>query len=129
MITLDTQIWILIYSFISGILFGVSFDIYKIIIGHSSNKLFNFLKDILFWVLIGVLIFCFLLYTQYAILSLYTYFYIFFGIVTYFKIISRFVFSIIETIVNKISITLRLIFKNIFYFIFSIFNKKNNKSL
>ena len=85
MLTLKTQILVLLYSFISGILFGVIFDMYKIILGVFSSKVINLIKNILFWILIGLVMFWFLLYTQYAIISFYTCFYIFFGIIFYLR--------------------------------------------
>lgn len=129
MLTLNTQVFVLLYSFFSGMLFGAMFDIYKIILGTFSSKLFSFLKDFLFWMLIGLLMFCFLLYTQYAIISFYTCFYIFFGIVFYLKVISRFLFPLLRNFMNKFLAIVRILFKNVFYFAFSIFGKKNNKSL
>ena len=132
MINLNIQILILIYSFLSGIIFGFSFDIYRAIIWESQNKIIKFIKDAIFWVVVGIGVFCFLLYTQYAILSFYTYFYIFLGIIFYLKIISCFIFLKIKKAVYIFLSIFRIVFKNTFYIfsniLFRIFNidiKKN----
>lgn len=128
MINLNEQILILIYSFLSGIIFGISFDVYKILMGNSK-KILAFIKCMLFWVIVGISVFCFLLYTQYAILSFYTYFYIFLGAFIYLKFISKFLFNRVKKLIFSIKSFLRVVFKNIFYLILKIFTGKRSKSL
>lgn len=128
MINLNEQILILIYSFLSGIIFGISFDVYKIIMGNSK-KVLGFIKCTIFWIIVGIGVFWFLLYTQYAILSFYTYFYIFLGSFIYLKFISKFLFNKVKNLIFSIRSFLRVVFKNIFYLILKIFTGKGSKSL
>lgn len=129
MISLNTQILILLYSFLSGIILGFGFDLYRMFILRSKNIFLNFINSGVFWVFIGVGIFYFLLNTQYAILSLYTYFYIFLGVVFYLKVISKIIFYKLRSFIYCILFMVRLIFKNVMYLFAKIFNKKINKSL
>ncbi|HJC99644.1 spore cortex biosynthesis protein YabQ [Candidatus Arthromitus sp. SFB-turkey] len=129
MINLGIQVLILLYSFLSGIVFGISFDVYRILVGNSKKNFFNFIKCSIFWIIIGIIVFCFLLYTQYAILSFYTYFYIFLGVVFYLKFISKNIFLKVKILINGILTVFRIIFKNMCYTFLRIFNKKINKSL
>lgn len=129
MISLNTQLLILLYSFLSGIIFGFGFDLYKIFILKSKNVFMNFINSSIFWIFVGVGIFYFLLNTQYAILSLYTYFYIFLGAIFYLKIISKSIFGKLKSFIDFILFVIRLTFKNIVYLFVRIFNKKINKSL
>lgn len=129
MISLNTQVLILLYSFLSGVIFGFGFDLYKIFILKSKNIFMNFINSGIFWMFVGVGIFYFLLNTQYAILSLYTYFYIFLGVIFYLKIISKSIFGKLKSFIDFILFVIRLTFKNIVYLFVRIFNKKINKSL
>lgn len=129
MISLNTQILILLYSFLSGIILGFGFDLYRMFILRSKNIFLNFINSGVFWVFIGIGIFYFLLNTQYAILSLYTYFYIFLGVVFYLKVISKIIFYKLRSFIYCILFMVRLIFKNVMYLFAKIFNKKINKSL
>lgn len=129
MISLSTQILILLYSFLSGIIFGFGFDLYKLFIFRTKNIFLNFISSGLFWIFIGVSIFYFLLNTQYAILSLYTYFYIFLGVVFYVKVISKIIFCKIREVFDFLLFSIRIIYKNLLYLFVRIFNKKINKNL
>ena len=102
---------------------------YRILVGNSKKNFFNFIKCSIFWIIIGIIVFCFLLYTQYAILSFYTYFYIFLGVVFYLKFISKNIFLKVKILINGILTVFRIIFKNMCYTFLRIFNKKINKSL
>lgn len=129
MISLREQILILLYSFISGIIFGIGFDLYRVLIFKTKNVVINVISSIIFWTLIGVGVFLFLLYTQYAILSLYTYFYIFLGSIFYLKFISKLVFNrLINLIENVFKFILR-VFKFLNHLFGKIFSEKVNKNL
>lgn len=129
MINLGVQVLILLYSFFSGVVFGISFDVYRILVGNSRKNFLNFIKCSIFWIVIGIMVFYFLLCTQYAILSFYTYFYIFLGVIFYLRVISKNIFLKVKILINGILSVLRIIFKNICYTFLRIFNKKINKSL
>ena len=125
MINLDIQILILFYSFISGVIFGIGFDIYRVLFRDVYYKVFRIIIDHIFWMVVGVLVFIFLLNTQYAILSFYTYFYILLGIIFYTKCISIFIYRIINNLVGFLLEIIRYIFKNLIYIISRVVNKKN----
>ena len=124
MINLDIQILILFYSFISGVIFGIGFDIYRVLFRDVYYKVFRIIIDHIYWMVVGVLVFIFLLNTQYAILSFYTYFYILLGIIFYTKCISIFIYRIINNLVGFLLEIIRYIFKNLIYIISRIVNKK-----
>ena len=113
MINLDIQILILFYSFISGVIFGIGFDIYRVLFRDVYYKVFRIIIDHIYWMVVGVLVFIFLLNTQYAILSFYTYFYILLGIIFYTKCISIFIYRIINNLVGFLLEIIRYIFKNL----------------
>ena len=121
MVSLNTQALILLYSFFSGIIFGISFDIYRSVFFKFKEGIVKFIRDILFWIFIGVFVFYFLLYTQYAIFTFYTYFYIFLGILFYFKFVSWFLFLKINAIILGIFYFFRIVFRNISYVFYKMF--------
>lgn len=126
MINLDVQVFILFYSFISGIICGVGFDIYRILFRSMNNKILGFIRDSSYFIIIGLIVFWFLLYTQYAILSVYTYFYVFLGLVFYLKVISKFVFPKVQKIIEFIGFIFRYTFRTIIYFLSRGIGKKNS---
>ncbi len=126
MINLDTQLFILLYSFLSGIIFGIGFDIYKIIFIFRGNKALNLIRDVMYFFVVGVLVFYFLLYTEYAIFSIYTYFYMFLGLIFYLKCISRFILPIVKWVLRVIGLIFRYLSKYIPYFILKFNIKKNS---
>lgn len=126
MINLDVQVFILFYSFISGIICGVGFDIYRILFRSMNNKILGFIRDSSYFIIIGLIVFWFLLYTQYAILSVYTYFYVFLGLVFYLKVISKFVFPKVQKIIEFIGFIFRYMFRTIIYFLSRGIGKKNS---
>lgn len=125
MIHLDTQVMILVYSFLSGIIFGLGFDIYRILFSKSRSKIIAFIKGCVYFLIIGIIVFSFLLYTQYAVLSFYTYFYIFLGIVFYLKLISKFMYSKVNKFIESIAASFKYIFKYILYIFLRGIRKKN----
>ncbi len=75
-LTLTMQFNLLMYSVIAGIITGFLFDIYRSIRGLNSIKIITVIEDILFWILTALIIFTFLLYTNYAFLTPYVYIFI-----------------------------------------------------
>ena len=70
---LDTNIQfsIILYALLAGILTGLMFDLYRIIRGSKVPKVIIVVEDILFWGLAAMVVFAFLLYTNYAFLCWY----------------------------------------------------------
>lgn len=126
MINLDIQVFILFYSFISGIICGIGFDVYRILFRSMNNKILGIIRDSAYFIVIGLIVFWFLLYTQYAILSVYTYFYIFLGVIFYLKVISRFIFPKVQKLIEIIGYILRYIVKNVAYMFSRLVCKKNS---
>ncbi|MDR3596572.1 spore cortex biosynthesis protein YabQ [Clostridium sp.] len=112
---LNMQINLVIYSLIGGIITGILFDIYRGIRGLNSLKILNVIEDLLFCVLIALVVFTFLLYTNYAFLTPYVYAFIIIATLMYFKFISKYFYTI-EIIIGKALYKLiRILLKNMWY--------------
>lgn len=114
-LSLNMQFNLVIYSLISGFITGLLFDIYRGIRGLNSIKILILIEDILFWILTALIIFTFLLYTNYAFLTLYVYVFIVISILLYFRFISKYVYSSEKTIAKGLAKYIRIMFKNIIY--------------
>jgi spore cortex biosynthesis protein YabQ len=112
---LNMQINLVIYSLIGGIITGILFDIYRGIRGLNPLKILNVIEDLLFCILIALIVFTFLLYTNYAFLTPYVYMFIIIATLLYFRFISKYFYGI-EIMVGKSSYKLiRILLKNIWY--------------
>ena len=128
---LDTNIQfsIILYALLAGILTGLMFDLYRIIRGSKVPKVIIVVEDILFWVLSAMVIFTFLLYTNYAFLGVYVYVFMLISLGLYMKFVSNKCIRFELKVVNGVGKMLRVIFKNIIYpfkFIFYNITGKNN---
>ena len=128
---LDTNIQfsIILYALLAGILTGLMFDLYRIIRGSKVPKAIIVIEDILFWVLAAMIIFAFLLYTNYAFLGVYVYAFMLISLGLYMKFVSNKCIRFELEVVNGVSKIFRIIFKNIIYpfkIIFYNITGKNN---
>lgn len=114
-LTLTMQTNLVVCSLIAGVITGIMFDIYRGIRGLNSIKILIVIEDILFWILTALIVFTFLLYTNYAFLTPYVYVFIVIAILLYFRFISRYLYSSEKTIAKKLIKTIRILFKNICY--------------
>ncbi len=114
-LSLDVQIDILVYSILSGILVGILFDLYNIIRGLKIPKIIVVIEDLLFWILAAIIVFTFLLYTNYAFLGPYVYIFMVLTVILYLKFISPTVFRIEKYLISKIAKVIRITFKNVVY--------------
>ncbi|MDV4150258.1 spore cortex biosynthesis protein YabQ [Clostridium sp. AL.422] len=114
-LSLGVQFDIVIYSILSGILAGILFDLYNIIRGFRIPKIIIIIEDILFWILTAIIVFAFLLYTNYAFLGPYVYIFMIITLILYLKLISPVVFKAEKYIISKIGKFIRILFKNIIY--------------
>lgn len=114
-LTLNMQINLVVCSLIAGWITGVMFDIYRGIRGLNSIKILIAIEDILFWILAALIVFTFLLYTNYAFLTPYVYVFIVIAILLYFKFMSRYFYSSEKTIAKRLTKIIRILFKNICY--------------
>ena len=114
-LTLEVQFNIVLYSIFSGILTGILFDLYNIIRGVKVPKIIVFIEDILFWILTAIIVFAFLLYTNYAFLGPYVYIFMILTLSIYLRFISPKVLKFELYIINKISKFIRVILKTTIY--------------
>ena len=115
LLEINMQFNIVIYSIIAGIITGILFDIYRIIRDLNSKREVAMIEDILFWILAGMIIFTFLLYTNYAFLTPYVYIFIIISLLFYFKFISQYFYNAEKIIVNGICRIIRVTIKNLLY--------------
>ncbi|WP_123054819.1 spore cortex biosynthesis protein YabQ [Clostridium sp. JN-1] len=88
-ISITKQFECFVFSITAGIMTGVLFDIYKIIRGYGIiNKFISFLEDLLFWILAAIIVFIFLIVTDYIYIGAYVYMLIAIGICIYIKLFS-----------------------------------------
>lgn len=128
---LDTNIQfsIILYALLAGILTGLMFDLYRIIRGSKVPKVVIVIEDTLFWVLAAMVIFAFLLYTNFAFLGPYVYIFMLISLAIYMKFISNKCINFELYVVNAVGKVFRIIFKNISYpfkIIFHNITGKNN---
>ena len=112
---IDSQLNILIYSILSGVLVGILFDLYNIIRGRKIPKIIIVVEDILFWILTAVIVFTFLLYNNYAFLGPYVYIFMIITIILYLKLISPKIIKFEMYSISKLSYFIRILLKNIIY--------------
>lgn len=112
---IDSQLNILIYSILSGVLVGILFDLYNIIRGKKIPKIIIVVEDILFWILTAVIVFTFLLYNNYAFLGPYVYIFMIITIILYLKLISPKIIEVEMYSISKLSYFIRILLKNIIY--------------
>lgn len=130
---LDTnfQFRLLLCSLAAGIITGILFDIYRIIRGSEHiNKVFIYIEDALFWLLASIVVFIFLLRTNYAYISAYVYAFIGLGIYLYMKLLSR-TFIKIESAIGRIfAKTFRILFNRTVYpFKLASYNLKKRRKI
>lgn len=112
---INMQVNIVIYSFIAGIITGILFDIYRIFRGINKIKIITIVEDLLFWCLASLIIFTFLLYMNYAFLTLYVYVFIAVSLMIYLRFFSGFFYGLEKQFVQKFYKMLRVVLKNILY--------------
>lgn len=112
---INIQYNIIIFSLLGGVLTGVLFDGYRLIRGVGIPRAIVVLEDLLFGVLCGLIVFIFLLYTNYAFLGFYVYIGIVVGFMLYIRTLSSMVLKLERNGTRKINKGWRIVFKNISY--------------
>ncbi|MGL5378810.1 spore cortex biosynthesis protein YabQ [Clostridium sp.] len=123
------QVDIVVYAILAGLLTGIIFDLYRIIRGVKLPKVILIFEDILFWILTALIVFTFLLYTNYAFLGPYVYAFMVVSLIIYIKFISPTVFKFEKRLFIAGGKVTRLLFKNAIYpfkVIYSDISGKNN---
>lgn len=112
---LNMQVNLVIYSLIAGIITGILFDIYRGIRGLNPLKILNVIEDLLFCVLIALIVFTFLLYTNYAFLTPYVYMFIIIAALLYFRFLSTYFYETEIIMGRSLYKLIRILFKNVWY--------------
>ncbi|OFI06568.1 spore cortex protein YabQ [Clostridium acetireducens DSM 10703] len=129
-ISISQQLKLVIFSIIAGQITGMLFDLYRLIRGFKvDNKLVTFIEDTLFWIFSAILVFVFLLFTNYAYIGLYVYFCIAIGIIIYLKFISktflRIQYKFLKNLMKFFRILVNILLYPLESLIYKIRNKKN----
>lgn len=120
---LKVQIDIVFYAILAGLLLGVMFDSYRIIRGNRVPKIIKSIEDILFSILAAIIVFLFLLYTNYAFLGFYIYLLIGISAGIYLVLISPKLMIIERNFINRVGFIFRILYKYIMYPLRIIMNK------
>ena len=99
------QFSIIMYAILAGILTGAMF----------VNKVTIAIEDILFWILAAMIVFAFLLYTNYAFLGAYVYIFMILSLALYIRFISDICVKFELKLVNILAKVFRVIFKHLIY--------------
>ena len=126
------QLKLLLFSILAGVLTGFLFDTYRIVRGFESiPKIFIIVEDILFWILAAIIVFIFLLITNYAFISMYVYIFIFLGIYVYMRCISKYFTTVQYIIIRNLARILRITTNFLFYplrLLFYSLGEKNKRN-
>ena len=125
---ISMQFNIVFFSILAGIITGILFDMYRIIRGLNYFKVVMIVEDILFWILTSIVVFTFLLYTNYAFLTPYVYIFICCTILFYIRFISKYFYNIEKSILAIIFKCIRVILKNLSYPLKLVFYKIIDKN-
>lgn len=128
LLQLSIQFDIIIYSLLAGIITGILFDAYRVIRGYKVPKFIIVIEDMLFWILCALVVFTFLLYTNYAFLGLYVYVFIGIAVTLYIKLISPYILKTERTIGKNFSKSFRVCAKNFIYPFKVFMSKMGNKN-
>ena len=129
LLDINIQFKIVIFAILSGIIIGFLFDIYREFRGVCKNKILITIEDILFWILAAMIVFAFLLYTNYAFLGAYVYIFMILSLALYIRFISDICVKFELKLVNILAKVFRVIFKHLIYPFKVIFHNiigKNN---
>ncbi|NFV14367.1 spore cortex biosynthesis protein YabQ [Clostridium sporogenes] len=128
-ISISKQLGLLIFSFLSGLITGIFFDIYRSIrMDKNLSPIIKIVEDILFWCLVAIVIFIFLLYNNCAFIGIYVYLWIAIGLFIYMFFISKYLNPIFVYVVKNISKFFRIVINIVVYpFKILIYKIKSNK--
>jgi len=129
-ISLMTQVNLVVFSTLAGVLTGILFDSYRLIRGFENpSRIITFVEDTLFWIFTGIVVFMFLLFTNYAYIGIYVYMYIALGLYIYIKFISKTYIRIQYGVMKTVGKVLRVLLNILLYPFYLVFHniKEKNK--
>lgn len=127
--TVASQSNLLLFSMLAGVLTGMLFDLYRVLRGFENpNKILTFIEDTLFWILTSIIVFIFLLKTNYAYMREYVYITIALGILIYISVLSKSFIKVEYKIIGIIIKFTRIIFNYVFYPIKLLFYRLKRKN-
>jgi spore cortex biosynthesis protein YabQ len=132
--SISTQINLLLFSILAGVITGVLFDFYRVFRGlENPNIIVTFIEDTLFWILTAIIVFIFLLSTNYAYMREYVYISIAVGVFLYMWLLSKFFiraqYKIIRTTAKFFRLTFNFVVYPIQLLIYNIKRKNKQKIL
>lgn len=114
--TMPEQINMFIFSILSGVIIGIFFDLYRTIRGFERvNSIIMTIEDILFWILMGIIIFIFMLYTSYAYMSFNIFAYMVLGFAVYNLLFSKKIMKGLISVFMSLGKFNRIIFYRLIY--------------
>lgn len=125
--TLYTQIRLLVFNVVTGLMIGLLFDIYRLIRGDIYSKVVAALEDIIFWILSAFIVFSFMMYTNSAFMSIYVLLLIIFGVYIYMCLISKLSSKVIKAAAGFIFKLFRVIINILIYPLQIALMKKKSK--
>ena len=94
---------IFLASINTGLIAGMIYDCYRVFRYYSKpNKILSFIEDLIFWLIISLVFFFTLIRTTEGILRGYLFVGFILGIGIYFKLVSKYIFSLIKGIIQLI---------------------------
>ncbi|WP_411679646.1 spore cortex biosynthesis protein YabQ [Clostridium thailandense] len=131
-ISISQQFGLIVFSLVSGIITGIMFDFYRLIRGgNNPSKIIAFIEDTLFWILTAVVVFIFLLYTNYAYIGMYLYMWIIIGIYLYMKLASKIFISSQYKVLKFLGKSFRISINTILYpfqLLLCLIKRKNKRN-
>ncbi|WP_333886618.1 spore cortex biosynthesis protein YabQ [Clostridium sp.] len=131
-ISIEEQIRLIIFSIMAGIITGILFDFYRLIRGYSNlSRIIMLIEDTLFWIFTAIIVFIFLLCTNYAYMGMYAYVLLAVGIYIYMRFFSNMFIKVHKKLFRMWGRTLRVIINILCYpFQYIIYNiaRKNKKN-
>lgn len=127
-VSLYLQAKFVIYSVLAGVLTGLLFDFYRVFRGFESvPKIFIIIEDILFWILVSIIVFIFLLYTNQALITGYIYVFIALGILFYIRFMSKYFTTVQYKLIITFTKLIRILVNFIFYPVKLLFHSEKRK--
>lgn len=131
--SISTQFNLLFFSILAGVITGVLFDLYRVFRGlENPNIVVTFLEDTLFWILTGIIVFIFLLSTNYAYMREYVYIAIAAGVFLYMALLSKYFIKVQYTVIKTTTKFIRITFNFLSYplqLLFYRIKRKNKQKI